>query len=101
MIILLDGPPGVGKTLTAESVAEAMQAPLYSMSAGELGTQNFVVEQKLNDVLQMATMWNAILLVDEADVFLEQRSPGDLRRNELVSSASFSLFSSVIPHPTD
>lgn len=36
-ITLLSGPPGVGKTLTAESVAEHMQAPLYMMSAGDLG----------------------------------------------------------------
>jgi AAA+ superfamily predicted ATPase len=85
MIILLDGPPGVGKTLTAESVAEAMKAPLYTMSAGELGTHSDRVERRLSDVLEMATMWNAILLIDEADVFMEQRSPQDLKRNELVS----------------
>ena len=85
MIILLDGPPGVGKTLTAESVAETMKAPLYTMSAGELGTHSDRVERKLSDVLEMATMWNAILLIDEADVFMEQRSPQDLERNELVS----------------
>ena len=34
MIMLLSGPPGVGKTLTAESVAENMKVPLYTMSAG-------------------------------------------------------------------
>ena len=37
IIILLCGPPGVGKTLTAESVAEEMRVPLYMMSAGDLG----------------------------------------------------------------
>lgn len=86
MIILLDGPPGVGKTLTAESVAEIMNAPLYTMSAGELGTQPDRVEKRLSDILEMATMWKAILLIDEADIFMEQRSPHDLQRNELVSS---------------
>lgn len=34
IILLLCGPPGVGKTLTAESVAEEMKVPLYMMSAG-------------------------------------------------------------------
>jgi len=34
IILLLCGPPGVGKTLTAESVAEEMKVPLYQMSAG-------------------------------------------------------------------
>jgi DNA replication protein DnaC len=37
MIILLCGPPGVGKTLTAESVVEEMKVPLFMMSAGDLG----------------------------------------------------------------
>lgn len=35
--MLLAGPPGVGKTLTAESVAETLKVPLYMMSAGDLG----------------------------------------------------------------
>jgi SpoVK/Ycf46/Vps4 family AAA+-type ATPase len=82
VIILLEGPPGTGKTLTAESVAEAMQAPLYTMSAGELGTQANIVEKHLSDILKMATMWKAILLIDEADIFMEERSPYDLERNK-------------------
>lgn len=65
-----------------------MKAPLYTMSAGELGTSAEGVEDKLAGVLEMATMWNAILLIDEADIFMEQRSPHDLQRNELVSSKS-------------
>ena len=93
MVILLDGPPGVGKTLTAESVAETMKAPLYTMSAGELGTESHNVEKRLGDILDMASMWNAILLIDEADIFMEQRSPNELDRNELVSSTSLSLYS--------
>jgi ATP-dependent protease Clp ATPase subunit len=91
MIVLLDGPPGVGKTLTAESVAEDMKAPLYTMSAGELGTDANTVETRLSDILELATMWNAILLIDEADVFMEKRSPHDLERNELVSSKFYLL----------
>jgi SpoVK/Ycf46/Vps4 family AAA+-type ATPase len=88
MIMMLDGPPGTGKTLTAEGVAEAMKAPLYTMSAGELGVISHQVERKLAEILDMATMWNAILLIDEADIFMEQRGPHDLQRNELVSSKS-------------
>ncbi|KAH9204416.1 P-loop containing nucleoside triphosphate hydrolase protein [Leptodontidium sp. 2 PMI_412] len=85
MVILLDGPPGVGKTLTAESLAETMKAPLYTMSAGELGTQSNNVEKRLSDILEMASMWNAILLIDETDIFMEQRTPYELDRNELVA----------------
>lgn len=33
----------------------------------------------------MASTWNAVLLIDEADIFLEARSLHDLERNSLVS----------------
>lgn len=85
MVILLCGPPGTGKTLTAESVAEEMKTPLFMMSAGDLGLDARDVEHKLQRVLDMCTRWNAILLLDEADVFLEQRSLHELERNKLVS----------------
>ena len=83
--MLLSGPPGVDKTLTAESVAENMQVPLYIMSAGELGLRPDDVEDTLGDILEMVTKWNAILLLDECDVFLKARSTHDLERNQLVS----------------
>lgn len=85
MIILLCGPPGVGKTLTAESVAEEMKVPLFMMSAGDLGLDPTRVESKLQDILEMCTRWHSVLLLDEADVFLEQRSLHELERNKLVS----------------
>ena len=89
MIMLLSGPPGVGKTLTAESVAENMKVPLYMMSAGDLGTRTYEVEQNLSNILEMCTKWDGcILLIDEADVFLEQRSANNIERNQLVSSKS-------------
>jgi hypothetical protein len=85
IILLLCGPPGVGKTLTAESVAEEMKVPLYMMSAGDLGLDPRNVESSLKDILEMCTRWDAILLLDEADVFLEQRSLHELERNKLVT----------------
>ena len=63
-----------------------MHAPLYMMSAGDLGLDSSNVESSLSNVLEMSTKWNAVLLLDEADVFLEQRSAHDLERNKLVSS---------------
>ena len=85
IIMQLAGPPGVGKTLTAESVAEVMQVPLYAMSAGDLGTSAHQVEKRLKDILRMIPKWGAVLLLDEADVFMEARTSADLERNELVS----------------
>lgn len=85
VIMLLSGPPGVGKTLTAESVAEVMKVPLYVLSAGDLGTSASRVEASLKDILSIVPRWNAVLLLDEADVFMEARNSTDLERNELVS----------------
>ncbi|KAH7388922.1 ATPase [Cadophora sp. MPI-SDFR-AT-0126] len=85
IIMLLSGPPGVGKTLTAESVAESMHIPLYMMSAGDLGIRPEEVEDALQKILEMVSKWDAILLLDECDVFLEERTANDLERNKLVS----------------
>jgi ATPase family associated with various cellular activities (AAA) len=85
IIMLLSGPPGVGKTLTAESVAETMKVPLYMVGAGDLGDEPSSVESTLSNILEMVTKWKAVLLLDEADVFLEARSIHDLERNKLVS----------------
>jgi hypothetical protein len=63
-----------------------MRTPLYMMSAGDLGIESYEVESSLSNVLEMCTKWNGVLLLDEADVFLEQRSANDLERNKLVSS---------------
>ncbi|CAJ2507614.1 Uu.00g088000.m01.CDS01 [Anthostomella pinea] len=85
IIMLLSGGPGIGKTLTAESVAEDMRAPLYMMSVGDLGINSREVEANLTKVLDMVAKWDAVLLLDECDVFLEARSPHDLDRNRIVS----------------
>ncbi|EMD40005.1 hypothetical protein CERSUDRAFT_46125, partial [Gelatoporia subvermispora B] len=85
LVALLCGSPGCGKTLTAEAVADLCQVPLYVVSAGDLGVEPDTVDQELSDTLQLAQMWNAVLLLDEAEVFLQQRSPADVKRNALVS----------------
>ncbi|KAF4977276.1 hypothetical protein FZEAL_6164 [Fusarium zealandicum] len=85
IIMLLSGGPGTGKTLTAESVAEEMKVPLYIMSAGDLGSEAYEVEESLGSILEMVANWNAVLLLDECDVFLEERSASDMARNRIVS----------------
>jgi hypothetical protein len=66
-------------------VAEFSQRPLYTVTAGDVGTDPKALEDKLNQLLELATTWNAIVLLDEADVFLEERCLNDLKRNALVS----------------
>jgi SpoVK/Ycf46/Vps4 family AAA+-type ATPase len=92
--------PGVGKTLTAEAVAELLKRTLYSVcstalrfqacltfqiSAGELSTNTAELEVQLSRIFKIASHWNTILLLDEADVFLEKRLSENLARNSLVS----------------
>lgn len=88
--------------------------PLYSVTCGDIGTNADAVEKYLNTVLYLGKTWNCgrpslnpsifrrlprvlkflvVLLLDEADVFLEERSMADLERNSLVSG----LFSSLSP----
>lgn len=66
-------------------VAEEMRQPLYMMSASELGETATEVEESLEQILELTSKWNAILLLDECDIFLEARSTTDIRRNRLVS----------------
>ncbi|KAK7710327.1 hypothetical protein SLS64_005912 [Diaporthe eres] len=60
LIFLLHGKPGVGKTVTA-------------------------VEANLTRSFKLAKSWGAVLLIDEADVFMERRGAADLERNSLVA----------------
>lgn len=85
LVFVLHGPPGTGKTLTAEGISELLRCPLYCVSAGELGTDPARLEIELQKVLDIAHSWGALLLLDEADVFLEARQVTDLHRNALVS----------------
>ncbi|KAK8076081.1 hypothetical protein PG994_003353 [Apiospora phragmitis] len=48
LIMLLHGGPGTGKTLTAESVAEIAQRPLYPVTCGDIGTEPEKVEKYLD-----------------------------------------------------
>lgn len=88
IVMLLCGPPGVGKTLTAEAVSEYSKSPLYRVNVEDLGSGNAQMERRLQRATDRCAHWNAILLLDEADVFLEQRSINNLQRNELVSGRS-------------
>lgn len=85
LIILLHGGPGTGKTLTAESIAEFVERPLYKVTCGDIGTDPESVEKYLETVLFIGSTWGCVVLLDEADVFLEERTKMDLQRNALVS----------------
>lgn len=85
------------------SVAEISEKPLYRVTCGDIGTKAEDVEKYLETVMYLGKIWNCgktacrvamrplstdtltVLLLDEADVFLEERTMADLQRNSLVS----------------
>ncbi|OAL40616.1 hypothetical protein AYO20_00352 [Fonsecaea nubica] len=83
LIVLLHRGPGTGGTYTAESVADCTQKPLYRVTCSDIGTEPVEVEKYLETtVLRLGRRWSC---VDEADIFLEERTLADLKRNALVS----------------
>lgn len=84
IVVLANGPSGVGKTLTAEVFAEFQKRPLYSMEMSEIGTSLKEVEANLQRIFARAKKWNAVLLFDEADIFLSERVASDLERSAIV-----------------
>lgn len=82
-IILLEGPPGTGKTLSAEVYSEVMKRPLYKVQSSQLGTCASKLEEELKEVLQRAERWGAILLIDEADVYIRARGE-EIEQNAIV-----------------
>lgn len=82
-VVLLSGPPGTGKTLTAEVYAEAEQKGLYSVQCSQLGTDPECLEDELLKIFTRAHRWGAVLLLDEADVYVRSRG-SDLQQNAIV-----------------
>ena len=81
--VLCAGPPGVGKTLTAEVYAEIARRPLYRVHSGQLGLNAATMELALKDALTRAQRWGAVMLIDEADVYIKRRED-DLAMNAVV-----------------
>ena len=50
------------------------------------------MEEGLSAAFRFAEKWKAVALLDEADVFLEQRRDSDLARNGLITGM-YSLYS--------
>jgi hypothetical protein len=81
--VLCAGPPGVGKTLTAEVYAEVTGRPLYRVHSGQLGLSVSAMEAALKEALTRAQRWGAVMLIDEADVYIRKRSD-DITANAVV-----------------
>ncbi|RTE72010.1 hypothetical protein BHE90_013581 [Fusarium euwallaceae] len=73
------------RIMADQSVADYCQKPLLRLDAGTLGTTPSSVEKGLKDAFLLAERWHALLLLDEADIYLEQRKSKNLVHNGIVS----------------
>jgi SpoVK/Ycf46/Vps4 family AAA+-type ATPase len=55
------------------------------IGTGELGTDVSYTEPVLRRIFDLAKGWDAILLLDEADLFLSKRTQDDIKRNAFVT----------------
>lgn len=83
-IIMCQGRPGVGKTLTAEVYSELVERPMISVMSGELGTDSNNVGKRLRDLFSKSERWNAVILLDESDVFVLERGD-NIEQNAIVA----------------
>jgi hypothetical protein len=83
--ILCKGEAGLGKTLTAEVYSETVCKPLYKVHSGQLGTSPDNIDKMLDKVLRRAERWGAILLLDEADVYIRKRD-NCMQHNAIVAA---------------
>jgi len=90
--VLCAGPAGVGKTLTAEVYSEIIKRPLYRVHSGQLGLNIAEMEKVLKDTLIRAQRWGAVMLIDEADVYIKRRA------DNLASNAVVGVFLRVLEY---
>jgi hypothetical protein len=82
LTVLLYGGLGTGKTLTAESMAEIAEMPLYRVICEDIRQDTHVVESDLALILHLGKAWNCVLLFEEAH-FLGRLPPSVSRKDNL------------------
>jgi hypothetical protein len=73
-IAIFEGPPGTGKTMAAESLADALKLPLYRLDYSQL---DLSTESRLQLLFEEAYQNSAALLFDEADVLFSKKKDPD------------------------
>lgn len=76
-------------TRKPECISELIGRPLLSLTCADFGIDEVQMERKLSVWFKLAESWGAVLLLDEADVWLERRLIADLKRNVLVAGKLF------------
>ena len=92
IVTLFDGPPGTGKTYTAEIVAGELDRPLYRVNIPEV-VSKWVgeTEKHIREIFQQARVSHAMLLFDEADSLFSSRVSDAKTSNDRYSNMEVNL----------
>jgi AAA+ superfamily predicted ATPase len=75
LVALFTGPPGTGKTMAAEVVANGLNLDLYKIDLSQVVSKYIgETEKKLHQIFDEAQSSNSILFFDEADALFGKRS---------------------------
>ncbi|KAI6083724.1 P-loop containing nucleoside triphosphate hydrolase protein [Hypoxylon rubiginosum] len=86
LVMLFHGVPGTGKTMTAETLARREGRYLLRIDASDFQYEDQAqVGSVLKKHFHIAHSWGVILLLDEADVFLQLRRRAEMSQNALVA----------------
>jgi SpoVK/Ycf46/Vps4 family AAA+-type ATPase len=73
--MLFAGPPGTGKTMSAQVVARELQLELYKIDLSQVISKYIgETEKNLHEIFQEAQLSNAVLFFDETDALFGKRS---------------------------
>lgn len=73
--VLMEGPPGTGKTMAAQVLAKELNMPLYKVDIAETVSKYIgESEKKLKVIFDEAEKSNAILFIDEMESFFSKRT---------------------------
>ena len=72
--VMLSGPPGTGKTMTAQTIAGELGLPLYQVDlSGVMDKYIGETEKHLEEIFSFAEKANVVLFFDEADALFGKR----------------------------
>ncbi|RYP12448.1 hypothetical protein DL765_007347 [Monosporascus sp. GIB2] len=92
---LTKGPPGVGKTLTAESIAQATEKPLFPIGVGDVTTDPSLVEKRLEQLFELAEVWQAVMLLS-FDIAVQSRINLAIKFEDLTERQKTSIFRKLV-----
>jgi len=92
LCILFDGPPGTGKTFTAELIAHDLRLPLYRIHIPNV-VSKWVgeTERNISQIFARARSARAVLLFDEADSLFGRRNQSAQSSNDRYANMEVNL----------